>query len=118
MGNTYNPVVQEDESDLKTLGSQDYQLQVAKCVANPPDTPPTFNVVYASKMLAPNMDVSWQTQYGLNWSTNVPAKGAKVEYSGFWQAGMYQSCPFFSPRRSTSPRRRFKLLMIRDITPR
>jgi len=92
MGDTYNPVVQEDDSDLGTLGNNSYQLQVAKCVASPPGSPPIFNVVYASALLAPNMSVSWQTQYGLNWSTKIPAKGAKVEYFGRWQAGMYLSC--------------------------
>lgn len=82
---TYNPIVQEHEGDLLVLSQSQYQLQVAKSVSSPRGTP-QFNVVFASRALAPEMSISWTAQYGLNWTTSVPAQGATVVYSGNWQA--------------------------------
>ena len=36
--------------------------------------------------LPPEMSLSWTAQYGLNWTTSVPAQGATIVYSGNWQA--------------------------------
>ncbi|GAB1311889.1 hypothetical protein MFIFM68171_02099 [Madurella fahalii] len=82
---TYTVTVQEHSNDLNILLNNQYQLQVAKSVSSPKGDP-IFKVVYTSNMLAPNMNISWKVQYGLNWATKVPAPGAKVEYSGVWQA--------------------------------
>jgi len=81
---TYTTITQEQNSDLDLLSQNNFQLQVAKSVSSP-NGPATYNVVYQSKFLANNMDVAWTTVYGLNWTTNVPASGAQVVYSGEWQ---------------------------------
>ncbi|KAH0592959.1 hypothetical protein MHUMG1_09205 [Metarhizium humberi] len=77
-------VIQESSADLKWLTQNDYSLQVAKSVSYP-GAQPKFNVVYQSKSLSPTMTVSWTPQYGLNWTTQMPANGAQVVYSGNWQ---------------------------------
>lgn len=84
MTTTYQAFVWETKEDIDRLQSSKYNLQVAKSVANP-DGKPSFNVIYASHILGPNMSVSWTTQYGLNWTTDIPDPGAKVTYSGHWQ---------------------------------
>lgn len=79
--------IQENSADLKWLTQNDYSLQVAKSVSYAGDGgTPKFNVVYQSKRLSPTMNVSWTPQYGLNWTTQMPARGAQVVYSGNWQA--------------------------------
>ena len=82
---TYTVNVQEGKPSLETLSTDGYNLQVAKSVSSP-NASPIFNVVYSSASLGPNMSVSWTVQYGLNWTQNVPDPGAKVTYSGAWQA--------------------------------
>ncbi|EFY97022.1 hypothetical protein X797_007509 [Metarhizium robertsii] len=78
--------IQESSADLKWLTHNNYSLQVAKSVSSPgAHSKPTFNVVYQSQKLAPSMNVSWTPQYGLNWTTQMPASGAQVVYSGNWQ---------------------------------
>ncbi|KFG85441.1 hypothetical protein MANI_114830 [Metarhizium anisopliae] len=77
-------VIQESSADLKWLTHNHYSLQVAKSVSYPGDQP-QFNVVYRSHKLAPHMTVSWTPQYGLNWTTQMPARGAQVVNSGNWQ---------------------------------
>ena len=82
---TYEVIVQErPEPDLKYLGDNDYNLAVAKSVADS-DGKSTFNTIYDSRFLAPNMDIRWTTTYGVNFSLDVPTKGAKVTYAGLWQ---------------------------------
>jgi len=78
-------IVQEKSGDLQILNDNRYSLQVAKSVSAPGGDP-SFSLVYLSSFLGPTMSVSWETQYGLNWSTKVPYPGAKVEYYGNWQA--------------------------------
>ena len=82
---TYTVNVQETQPSIETLSNDKYNLQVAKSVSSP-SASPSFNVVYSSAFLGPNMSVSWTVQYGLNWTTNVPAPAAQVTYSGVWQA--------------------------------
>ncbi|EKJ69008.1 hypothetical protein NXS19_011316 [Fusarium pseudograminearum] len=82
---TYTAYTQEGPTDIKALGTENYQLQVAKSVAGS-DGKPSFNVVYSSHFLAPNMTVSWSVNYGLNWTAGIPNKGEKVEYGGVWQS--------------------------------
>ncbi|EFY88804.1 hypothetical protein MAC_05239 [Metarhizium acridum CQMa 102] len=77
--------VQEGASDLAFLSKNHYNLQVAKAVSAPGGKP-MFNVVYKSTSLAPNMEVSWTPEYGLNWTTQMADPGAKVIYTGNWQA--------------------------------
>ncbi|KAM3462439.1 hypothetical protein MY5147_009826 [Beauveria neobassiana] len=78
-------IIQEGTQDLKDLAKNHYNLQVAKAVSAPGGTA-RFNVVYASKSLAPNMSVEWGANYGINWTTEVPNPGATVTYTGRWQA--------------------------------
>lgn len=77
--------VQEKTDDLKSLSNSHYNLQVAKSVSSP-GSKALFNVVYDSKDLVPNMEVSWTQQYGINWTTEIASPGAKVIYTGNWQA--------------------------------
>ncbi|KAG8412774.1 hypothetical protein J3458_013213 [Metarhizium acridum] len=77
--------VQEGANDLAFLSKNHYNLQVAKAVSAPGGKP-VFNVVYKSTSLAPNMEVSWTPEYGLNWTTQMADPGAKVIYTGNWQA--------------------------------
>ncbi|KAK0659198.1 hypothetical protein QBC41DRAFT_384611 [Cercophora samala] len=83
MTTRYTVQVEETDSDIKALHSNAYLLQIAKAVSS--GGKPEFNVVYASKLLAPNMNVQWSTIYGLNWATEIPAQGATVSYSGKWK---------------------------------
>ncbi|KID84364.1 hypothetical protein MGU_08450 [Metarhizium guizhouense ARSEF 977] len=82
---TTSLTIQESPADLEFLSKNNYNLQVAKAVSAPGGKP-TFNVVYKSKSLAPNMTVSWSPTYGLNWATEVADPGAQVVYAGNWQA--------------------------------
>jgi hypothetical protein len=83
MTTSYDAIVQEKENDITTMNVSKYQLQVAKSVSNPGGAP-SFNVIYASKLLGPNMSVSWTANYALSWSTDIAAPGAQVSYSGNW----------------------------------
>lgn len=82
---TTSLTIQESQADLEFLSKNNYNLQVAKAVSAPGGKP-TFNVVYKSKSLAPNMTVSWSPTYGLNWATEIADPGAQVVYAGNWQA--------------------------------
>jgi hypothetical protein len=84
MSTTYTVNTQEEDSSLRALAANHYQLQVAKSVASG-DGSPTCNVVYSSAFLASMMSVSWTTTYGLNWTADIPDPGAKVTHSGEWQ---------------------------------
>ncbi|KAF4334657.1 splicing factor 3b [Fusarium beomiforme] len=81
---TYTIITQQGRTELATLSGQNYQLQVAKSVSSPSGQP-SFNMVYQSQFLGPNMEVQWTTTYGLNWTTNIPSAGSTVVYSGDWQ---------------------------------
>ncbi|KAK4660731.1 hypothetical protein QC762_121595 [Podospora pseudocomata] len=83
MTTRYTVQVEEADSDIKTLHGNAYLLQVAKAVATGGKA--SVNVVYASKLLAPHMNVQWTTVYGINWATEMPAQGATVTYSGKWK---------------------------------
>ncbi|KAF5122599.1 hypothetical protein E5D57_013085 [Metarhizium anisopliae] len=85
MAMTTTLTIQENADDLQFLAGSHYNLQVAKAVSSPGGKP-TFNVVYKSKSLAPNISVSWSPTYGLNWSRKMANPGAKVLYAGNWQA--------------------------------
>ncbi|KAL4724247.1 hypothetical protein ACLX1H_008860 [Fusarium chlamydosporum] len=82
---TYTAVTQQGPSDLESLAENGFQLQVALSVAGS-DANPSFNVVYQSPPLAPNMNVSWTTNYGLNWTTEPVRPGTQVIYAGNWQS--------------------------------
>ena len=82
---TYTINVQEEASSVETLSKENYNLQVAKSVTGSNGSP-SFNVVFSSQFLAPSMSVSWTVQYGLNWTSNIPAPAAQVTYGGAWQA--------------------------------
>lgn len=82
---TYTVEVQEQLQSLETLSTQGYNLQVAKSVSSP-TSQPSFNVIFSSNSLSPNISVTWAEQYGLNWTMNVPTPGAQVTCTGAWQA--------------------------------
>ena len=81
----YIPVLQEYKADIDILSSHDFNLYAAKSVSSLGGKP-TFNVVYSSKALRPEMSIPWIMQYGLNWITEIPVPSAAVQYSGSWQA--------------------------------
>ncbi|KAK4667662.1 hypothetical protein QC763_0059640 [Podospora pseudopauciseta] len=83
MPTRYIAEIDQSKEDRDKLRENQYLLQVAKAVAT--GDKPEFNVVYASKILAPHMNVQWTTKYGLNWATDMPAPGSEVMYSGTWQ---------------------------------
>lgn len=81
---TYAAIIEEGPEDLNILRKSDINLHVAKLISSPAG-PPTFNVVYTSTALERLTIVAWNTEYGLNWTTNVPAPGAEFPCSGNWQ---------------------------------
>lgn len=82
---TTTVTVQETGGDLTSLQTSHYWLQVAKSVATSDGTE-TFNVVFSSSSLGPNMNVAWTETFGLNWVSKIPAPGANVTFGGDWQA--------------------------------
>lgn len=83
MSTRYIAEVDQSREDRDKLRENEYFLQVAKAVAT--GGKPEFNVVYASRILAPHMNVQWPTTYGLNWATKIPSPGSAVRYTGIWQ---------------------------------
>ena len=81
---TYTVEVDERHHDREKLLANNYKLQIAKVVAT--DSTSTANVVFDSRHIAPTMNVSWDTQYGINFVERIPKKGLKVVAGGTWQA--------------------------------
>ncbi|EGU87815.1 hypothetical protein FOPG_07026 [Fusarium oxysporum f. sp. conglutinans race 2 54008] len=84
---TYTTHTQESTAvggALTILGNENYQLQLAKSVTNSSGSV-TYNMVYQSQLLAPDMEIQWTANYGLNWAANSPNPGATVNYAGNWQ---------------------------------
>ncbi|KAJ4251400.1 hypothetical protein NW762_011382 [Fusarium torreyae] len=77
-------IIQQGSSSLRALANNGYQLHVAKSVSGPSGTP-SFNMVYQSQSISPNIEIQWTATYGLNWTTSVSAPGAQVTISGNWQ---------------------------------
>ena len=80
-----NVVLWESPYDLQRLASNGFNFCIAKSVIDSSGMP-TFNMVWKSLALAPRASVSWTTQYGLNWSLDVPTGNAQVTLGGLWQA--------------------------------
>lgn len=81
---TYNVTVQEPTEERSLLSANHYNLQLAKAVSTG-NGPPIYNMVFASSSLAPTMSITWGVTYGMNWTANIPAAGATVQYGGDWQ---------------------------------
>lgn len=81
---TYTAIVQENHEDFDLLYSNNYILQLAKSVLGS-GAHPTFNIIFKSIPLAPNMNISWRTQYALNWTTTIPSQGNQLTVMGPWQ---------------------------------
>lgn len=73
----------ESPYDLRKLGDNGFDFCIAKSVIDSTGKL-TFNMVWQSKALGPIIDVSWTTQYALNWTVDVPTGGARVKEGGFW----------------------------------
>jgi hypothetical protein len=82
---TYTAHIQEFKKDREQLEANGYRLQLAKAVSTD-GALPTSNVVYASRILAPDMSITWEENYGFNWVQDMSKPGAKVTYSGEWVA--------------------------------
>lgn len=82
---TYTAIVQENILDVQFLMNNHYDPAVAREVLDGNGTT-VANTIYRSGILAPIMSFSWVENYGLNFTTNVPAPGSQVTYSGNWQA--------------------------------
>ena len=80
-----NIAIWESPYDLQKLSSDGLNLCIAKSVIDSSGHP-SFNMVWKSLNLAPRANISWNTQYGLNWALNVPTANAQVTLGGVWQA--------------------------------
>ena len=76
----------ESAYDNTLLNKNEFNFCIAKSVIDKTGQP-IFNVVWQSKAPRPRATISWQVQYGLNWSTGVPdGSNAQVTVGGAWQA--------------------------------
>ncbi|KAJ3520223.1 hypothetical protein NM208_g13803 [Fusarium decemcellulare] len=83
MATTYNAIIQEDNASLQLLSQNGYNLQIAKGVSVRGG--PSYSMVYSSQYLNSNTSVSWNTTYGLNWTTQESFPGMRVTLGGEWQ---------------------------------
>jgi len=74
----------ESQYNAARLFRDHWNFQIAKSVATGSGKL-EYNVIWQSKGIAPNTDISWTTNYALNWTADVPAKGMTVRLSGSWQ---------------------------------
>ena len=75
----------ESALDNTLLNSNGFNFCIAKSVIDKTGNL-TFNMVWQSKAPRPRATISWNVQYGLNWTTGVPAGNAQVTVGGAWQA--------------------------------
>lgn len=84
MPTRYAAQIDESQMDRQILHRNNYLVHLAKSVvAGGGDA--EFNVVFESKLIAPHMNISWGTTYGLNWTTEMPIPGADITFAGDWQ---------------------------------
>ncbi|KAK0543486.1 hypothetical protein OC845_006105 [Tilletia horrida] len=81
---TRKVTVFESAFDQTTLAGYNYCLNVAKRVVGA-NGQTASNVVWKSLALAPNMSVSWDVKYALNWTADVLTQGASVSIGGNWK---------------------------------
>lgn len=81
---TYTVVSQENKADRAYLHENGYNLAVAKSIVTNGTT--VCNTIYQGCLIGPNMTVSWEEVFGVNFVLNVPNPGAKVSVSGLWQS--------------------------------
>ena len=74
----------EREADSDFISGNNWLWQIAKAVTSGSGSS-TSNVIWSSQGLAPNMAVSWDVIYALNWTATVPDSGVTVTIGGVWQ---------------------------------
>ena len=74
----------ESESDTKIIKSNNWNLNVAKCVTTGSGEP-IFNVIWQSQAVAPIIRIQWKEEYALGWTADVPSEGVRVSIAGRWQ---------------------------------
>lgn len=84
MADTRTIEVWESQFDNSQLALGHYNFQIAKSVITAPGATPTFNMVWQSQGLAPDTIISWDVNYGLNWTKVLPTLGATVVIGGKW----------------------------------
>lgn len=80
---TYTIENQENQVDRAYLIDNQYNLAVAKSIVTGGTT--VCNTIYQGSIIGPNMTVSWQEVYGVNFVLDIPTPGAKVTVKGIWQ---------------------------------
>jgi hypothetical protein len=75
----------ESGYDVKMLDDNKWNFQIAKSVANADGTV-QYNVIWQSRSVAANTFITWEAQYGMNWTQTLPDPGASVTVGGEWQA--------------------------------
>lgn len=74
----------EDAYERDYLGSNNLYFNIAKSVTTG-DGSTTFNTIWQSKGIAPNISIQWNAVYALNWTAEAPSVGASVTLAGEWQ---------------------------------
>ena len=75
----------ESGYDNTLLNNNGFKFCIAKSVIDKTGQL-SFNMVWQSKVPRPRATISWNVQYGLNWTTAVPSGNAQVSVGGAWQA--------------------------------
>ncbi|KZF24893.1 hypothetical protein L228DRAFT_243634 [Xylona heveae TC161] len=75
----------EPETEAAKILANKWYWTVAKTVATEGSPDGESNIIWRAQGFAPEMDVTWKTQYALNWTTNLQT-GAEVKLGGLWVA--------------------------------
>ena len=84
MSTTRTVVVWESAVDLTALARNAFNFNIAKSVTNS-DGVKSFNLVWQSNSLSPITTISWDVQYALNWTVQLPTTDISVTVGGFWK---------------------------------
>jgi len=89
MSTSYTVQVDEGSNDLKQLTPNNYDLALAKAMSVGGGAA-VINTIFQSsntpgQKVGNTTTMTWQENYGLNYSQNIPAKGAQVTVGGVWQ---------------------------------
>lgn len=74
----------ESKDDAINIKKNKWNLQVTKAVASG-SAAPTYNLIWKSRALAPKTYISWNVQYALGWTAQVPNDGVAISIEGDWQ---------------------------------
>lgn len=101
----------ESKDDATNIKKNKWNLQLTKAVAAG-TAAPTYNLIWKSRALAPKTTISWNVQYALSWTAQVPNDGVAISIEGEWQPcnkgesfdvdsdGYWQPSPSSVPRKA------------------